>query len=663
MRLRILVLAVLWIVVASVGVVAKRDPLIISDSLYFGISNAKILANGADHSWTMFSSIVKTTDTLYGFYSTNTVSTNQRDIRIATSVDSGYTWTKNETPILTKGNVGQWDSLRISYGLVWKEAIDNWYMLYIGTRDDVHWNIGLATASNPTTWTKDVAHNPVMLHGSPGTWDSMEIVPGRNMIKEDLTYYFYYWGLTNATDQTSFKIGLATSTDLTTWIKHDSNPVLAGTPSPWTDNNAFEPDVIKFGSTYHMWYQGNTADGVNSAIFMATSTDKIHWTKYSATPVLAPTAAGWAEQWCEAPVLINIGNLWRMFYHASAGEGLEGTYADYVEDFDKDSLRDDIDGCDNRNSDGVIAYYSFDNVYQRPAYSLITFFDMVGHNDGGVYGPGPFQTGIKGRARYFDGTGTEYIVVGSTTALDTPSVAFSVSTWAKSYDTTGVLKFLFAKYYHGVPMEGWCIGLFEGHYYAQLRSGGVCCQTCNTGTMPIKDIWINIVFTYDGAKLRLYANGTIKDSSIATGTIANTQIMDIASLGAGASYRYNGLIDETTIYRKTLSPSEILTNYNKIILNGNCECSQHPVLTTLKHSMGRVGYIDTIVGSNFYYEDFSATLDTASIIINRQTNDSLIWSVPNMTRGTYNLIVRNRYGLKDSIQYRVLVPTITPINP
>lgn len=81
-----------------------------------------------------------------------------------------------------------------------------------------------------------------------------------------------------------------------------------------------------------------------------------------------------------------------------------------------------------------------------------------------------------------------------------------------------------------------------------------------------------------------------------------------------------------------------------------------PILTTLKHPMGRIGYADTIIGSGFYTTGGTATVGGTSVTITRQVADSLIWTVPTKARGTYDWIFTNKYGLKDTVSFRVLVP-------
>jgi hypothetical protein len=95
-----------------------------------------------------------------------------------------------------------------------------------------------------------------------------------------------------------------------------------------------------------------------------------------------------------------------------------------------------------------------------------------------------------------------------------------------------------------------------------------------------------------------------------------------------------------------------------------------PHIITLKHPMGRVGYVDTCIGNNF--DAFSgadtlwgATGTPVTVTHRSVTGDTTIWVAPTKARGTYQLVHTNNAsgGLKDSVSFRLLVPSITIINP
>jgi hypothetical protein len=139
------------------------------------------------------------------------------NIGYAESAD-GILWTRPMSdPVLSPGNYGSWDAVRVSPGAVIKE--DGIY--YSGFSDQYsNWDIGLATSPDGINWTK-YSGNPV-LSGTSG-WE-FQIV-ATSIIKKDGTYYLYYYGKNSP----EYKIGLATSTDGINWTKYSGNPILVPT--------------------------------------------------------------------------------------------------------------------------------------------------------------------------------------------------------------------------------------------------------------------------------------------------------------------------------------------------------------------------------------------------------------------------------------------------
>ena len=76
-----------------------------------------------------------------------------------------------------------------------------------------------------------------------------------------------------------------------------ANPVLGPTASAALDSdNVDDPALAKVGSTYVMWYSGTPEDGGRSAIFRATSTDGLSWTRSNGgAPVLQGTAGAFDQ--------------------------------------------------------------------------------------------------------------------------------------------------------------------------------------------------------------------------------------------------------------------------------------------------------------------------------------------------------------------------------
>lgn len=129
-----------------------------------------------------------------------------------------------------------------------------------------------------STWTK-YSNNPVLDLGQSGQWDDMNVW-APTVVYKDNTYMMWYCGGRNNQD---IRIGLATSTDGTSWTRYGTNPVLNVGPSGWDTFQVSRPSVLFNGSSYCMWYSGDNGNSIG----FATSIDGISWTKYSGNPVFS----------------------------------------------------------------------------------------------------------------------------------------------------------------------------------------------------------------------------------------------------------------------------------------------------------------------------------------------------------------------------------------
>ncbi|KKP90656.1 MAG: Laminin G sub domain 2, partial [candidate division WS6 bacterium GW2011_GWC1_36_11] len=153
-----------------------------------------------------------------------------------------------------------------------------------------------ATSSDGLTWTKydnsiPTASNTTGTNGrippgtsggdAAGTW-----VP--SVIKDGSTYKMWYTGIqTVGGDQGLY----ATSSDGLTWTKYDNTTATAsdttstngriavGTSGSGDELGIGIGTVLKDGSTYKAWYSGSDSSW-NSALYYATSSDGLTWTKY-----------------------------------------------------------------------------------------------------------------------------------------------------------------------------------------------------------------------------------------------------------------------------------------------------------------------------------------------------------------------------------------------
>ena len=214
-------------------------------------------------------------------------------------------------PALVPSGSG-WDSDFVESGDAFKDVNGTYYWYYHAY--GATFQIGLATAADPTgAWTK-YGGNPLLQIGSSGSWDDGWVACPA-IYKEGGTYYMFYSG--GDSGWVDFEHGVATATSPNgPWTKYSGNPIVTQSQLGF---NGYMCGVVKVGGTYYMY----VTDAFDTQcdygpIYVLTSTSIYGpWTLHS-TPVLSPGSSG---QWddggfSEAEVLYYDG-LFHMFYGGS----------------------------------------------------------------------------------------------------------------------------------------------------------------------------------------------------------------------------------------------------------------------------------------------------------------------------------------------------------
>ena len=181
-----------------------------------------------------------------------------------------------ETPVLSPGSPGAWDSQAIgrqsviyngSYYLMWYNAIPSLEIGFAYSTDGVHWTKG---------------QGPVLTRGPSGSWDGGG-VDGASVVWNGTDYLMYYSG-SNGTFVDG--VGLAVSKDGIAWARYPGNPVVQGTAGTFDGYFVRYPDVLLDDGQYHMWYTARSSPSLNDSIGYATSADGLHWTRSPVNPVI-----------------------------------------------------------------------------------------------------------------------------------------------------------------------------------------------------------------------------------------------------------------------------------------------------------------------------------------------------------------------------------------
>lgn len=222
-------------------------------------------------------------DTQYRMYYTGLQGCCGSAVGLATSPD-GIIWTKYPgNPVLSPAASG-WDSGNIgaSTGVCYDGL--TYYLLYQGVGSPTahqtdteasiarltidggsSQQIGLATSTDGVTFTKS-ASNPVIPRGGSGDWDEAGVFPGGVFVHDGVFYAFYAGA---PSDLSRESLGLATSSNGSTWIKDARNPVFGG-GSSWDWNIGSGTAVLRDG-TIQLWYAGNSDGGNEWSIGYATA--------------------------------------------------------------------------------------------------------------------------------------------------------------------------------------------------------------------------------------------------------------------------------------------------------------------------------------------------------------------------------------------------------
>lgn len=202
----------------------------------------------------------------------------------------------------------------------------------------------------------------------------------------------------------------------------------------------------------------------------------------------------------------------------------------------------DISKGYNESDSGLVAYYHADNVTG---------------NDNVV-------TGQVGNALTFDGV-NDYVRVPATASI---SGLTDVTVGGWFYPTTN--KFFLTKYFDSTNRDGFVAVINAGGTITVTKynatTNGIDGQSTTSTTIGFNK-WSHIIlnYNYTDYKWRVYINGT--EASYSTQTAGRGDVYnDIYDLQigarAGANNYFNGYIDETRLWNRTLSATEIANIYS-----------------------------------------------------------------------------------------------------
>lgn len=199
--------------------------------------------------------------------------------------------------------------------------------------------------------------------------------------------------------------------------------------------------------------------------------------------------------------------------------------------------------------------------------------DSQGTNHGTANGDVTYAAGKVGQGFKFDGQ-NDYVEIPDSSSLKPANL--TIETWVR-FDSmtstttggapTGYQNLIFKKNSR-LPGTG-----FEGGYSlvknpddrigVGFNSPSTATDFASSTTVMQTGVWYHIAATHDGTNIKLYINGQLEGTGTATFPIDyGTTPLYLGSSQVPFSGYFNGVLDETSIYNRALTESEVQSIYN-----------------------------------------------------------------------------------------------------
>lgn len=209
----------------------------------------------------------------------------------------------------------------------------------------------------------------------------------------------------------------------------------------------------------------------------------------------------------------------------------------------------------------MLAYWNFDEG------SGTIVHDLTGNgNTGTLNGGTSWTTGKFGNALSLDGN-NDWVSFNTSSAINLLSSPFSVEIWVKgnAADNYGDWKLLFDKTHGFSDYTGWVMQFQKANSVentGKLEFGFGNGSGWSTVLSPniLNDSWHQVVGTFDGSYIRLYIDGNLVATQVASTNATNTRPMEMGSRYPYGRY-FEGSIDESAVFNEALSQETISNHY------------------------------------------------------------------------------------------------------
>ena len=204
----------------------------------------------------------------------------------------------------------------------------------------------------------------------------------------------------------------------------------------------------------------------------------------------------------------------------------------------------------NKNTSGLVGYWTFDGADTNTS----TATDKSGSGNNGTLVSSPAMvTGKMGQALNLNGS-SQYVNAGSSATLNLSS--WSAVMWIKPSSVSGAT-------YQALLGGRYSVGYAT--LYLKGSKFGVYTDADHFGTASLlAGKWSQVVATFSGGTYKTYVNGVLDINtsySASFGPNGGSVVMGVNPIALN-SERFTGVIDDTRVYSRALSATEIQQLYN-----------------------------------------------------------------------------------------------------
>lgn len=209
-------------------------------------------------------------------------------------------------------------------------------------------------------------------------------------------------------------------------------------------------------------------------------------------------------------------------------------------------------------TDGLVGYWSMDRIVNGQ------ILDGSGYGANGTITGAIAADGILYQGLYFDGI-DDLVTVGNRAQHNFGTGSFSYGCWVNIGTDTGAWDMPMSKGGASVGIPGYDFELGSGVWLINISNGSVI-SSLNLRASPVYNTWTHIFAVIDrtGTNILGFVNGVQTGTTSISSWNAGSSTTGTSSLRLGSNgsgFWINGRMDETRIYNRALSATEIANIY------------------------------------------------------------------------------------------------------